>query len=118
MFGPQLAQVLGATTLLSAADRLPPRATLAGIACVFAVGTAAMAAPGLPVGGVFALVLLLGLVQSLGGGVRWGLLNEILSKDGYLLGRSLFNMMSGLMQIAGYATGGVLVAVLSPRTTC
>ncbi|MFD8030054.1 MFS transporter [Streptomyces sp. NPDC059717] len=117
MFGPQLAQVLGATTLLSAADRLPPRATLAGIACVFAVGTAAMAAPGLPVGGVFALVLLLGLVQSLGGGVRWGLLNEILSKDGYLLGRSLFNVMSGLMQIAGYATGGVLVAVLSPRTT-
>ncbi|MET8632322.1 MFS transporter [Streptomyces sp. NPDC004096] len=117
MFGPQLAQVVGATTLLSAADRLPPRATLAGIACVFAVGTAAMAAPGLPVGAVFALVLLLGLVQSLGGGVRWGLLNEILSKDGYLLGRSLFNMMSGLMQIAGYATGGVLVAVLSPRTT-
>jgi hypothetical protein len=27
MFGPSLAQVIGATTLLSAADRLPPRAT-------------------------------------------------------------------------------------------
>ncbi|GAA3822329.1 MFS transporter [Streptomyces chiangmaiensis] len=116
MFGPQLAQVVGATTLLSAADRLPPRATMTGIACAFAAGTAAMAVPGLPVGGVFALVLLLGLVQSLGGGVRWGLLNEVLSKEGYLLGRSLFNMMSGLMQIVGYATGGVLVAVLSPRT--
>ncbi len=35
MFGPQLAQVVGATTLLSASDRLPPRATMAGIACVF-----------------------------------------------------------------------------------
>jgi predicted MFS family arabinose efflux permease len=117
MFGPQLAQVVGATTLLSAADRLPPRATMAGIACVFAAGTAAMAAPGLPLGAVFALILFLGLVQSLGGGVRWGLLNEILSKDGYLLGRSVFNMMNGIMQIAGYATGGVLVTVLSPRTT-
>ncbi|MFC3572966.1 MFS transporter [Streptomyces yaanensis] len=117
MFGPQLAQVVGATTLLSAADRLPPRATLTGIACAFAAGTAAMAAPGLPVGAVFALLLLLGLIQSLGGGVRWGLLNEVLSKDGYLLGRSVFNMMSGLLQIAGYATGGVLVVLLSPRTT-
>ncbi|MFJ5531681.1 MFS transporter [Streptomyces sp. NPDC093261] len=117
MFGPQLAQVVGATTLLSGADRLPPRATMTGIACVFAVGTAAMAVPGLPMGGVFALILLLGLVQSLGGGVRWGLLNDILSQDGYLLGRSVFNMTTGLLQIGGYATGGVLVTALSPRTT-
>ncbi|MGR6971056.1 MFS transporter [Streptomyces cynarae] len=117
MFGPQLAQVVGATTLLSAADRLPPRATTAGIASAFAVGTAAMATPGLPVGAIFALILLLGLIQSLGGGVRWGLLNEILSKDGYLLGRSAFNVVNGLMQITGYATGGLLLAVLSPRTT-
>ncbi|OIK01605.1 hypothetical protein [Streptomyces colonosanans] len=117
MFGLQLAQVVGATTLLSAADRLPPRATMTGIACAFAAGTALMAAPGLPIAWLFALLLLLGLIQSLGGGVRWGLLNEILSKDGYLLGRSVFNMMSGIMQIAGYGTGGVLVALLSPRTT-
>lgn len=117
MFCPQLAQVVGATTLLSAADRLAPRAALTGIALSYAVGTAAMAAPGAPVGGLFALVLLLGLVASLGGGVRWGLLNEILTRDGYLLGRSVFNMMSGLTQITGYATGGALVALLSPRTT-
>ncbi|WP_405881653.1 MFS transporter [Streptomyces sp. NBC_01136] len=117
MFGPQLAQVVGATTLLSAADRLAPRATTAGIALSFAVGTAVMAVPGLPVGAVFALIALLGLVSSLGGGVLWGLLNEILSKDGYLLGRSVFNMVNGLMQITGYATGGVLVALLSPRRT-
>ena len=51
MFGPQLAQVVGATTLLSASDRLPPRATLTGIALAFALGTAAMATPGLPIGG-------------------------------------------------------------------
>ncbi|MYX94496.1 MFS transporter [Streptomyces sp. SID486] len=114
MFGPSLAQVLGATFLLSGADRLPPRTALTAIALAFAAGTAVQALPGLPVGAVFAVVLTLGLVASLGGGVRWGLLNEILAKEGYLTGRSLFNMMSGLMQITGYATGGALLAVLSP----
>ncbi|WP_055531956.1 MFS transporter [Streptomyces graminilatus] len=117
MFGPQLAQVVGATTLLSASDRLPPRATLTGIALAFALGTAAMATPGLPIGALFALLFVLGLIASLGAGVGWGLLNEILPKDGYLLGRSVFNMSNGLMQIAGFATGGVMVATLSPGTT-
>ncbi|MCD9880542.1 MFS transporter [Streptomyces guryensis] len=115
MFGPQLAQVLGATFLMSGADRLPPRSTLAGIGLAFAVGTAVLALPGLPVAAVFGVVLVQGLIASLGGGVRWGLLNEILSKDGYLLGRSVFNMLSGLMQVAGFATGGALLTILSPH---
>ncbi|EGX60475.1 integral membrane protein [Streptomyces zinciresistens K42] len=115
MFGPQLAQVAGATTLLSAADRIAPRAALTGIALAHALGTAAVAVPGLPLGALFALVLLLGLIASLGGGVRWGLLHEILTKDGYLLGRSVLNMANGLTQIAGYAVGGALLALLSPR---
>ncbi|MGW0912321.1 MFS transporter [Streptomyces sp. NPDC002784] len=115
MFGPSLAQVLGASLFLSGADRLPPRATLTGISAAFAVATALLAVPGLPIWAVFVVLPAQGLIASLGGGVRWGLLNEILAKDGYLLGRSVFNMMSGLLQIAGYATGGALVAVLSPR---
>ncbi|MER5395618.1 MFS transporter [Streptomyces sp. NPDC002599] len=117
MFGPSLAQTVGAATMLSAADRLPPRATVAGIALLFGLGTAATAIPGLPIWTIFALLLLLGLIQSFGGGVLWGLLTEILAKEGYLLGRSVFNMMSGIAQITGFATGGVLVALLSPRVT-
>ena len=116
MFGPSLAQVLGATVFLSGSDRLPPRATLTGLSLAFAAATAVLALPGLPVAAVFAVVLLQGLIASLGGGVRWGLLNEILPKDGYLTGRSVFNIMSGLTQITGYAAGGALVAVLSPRS--
>ncbi|MEV6943090.1 MFS transporter [Streptomyces sp. NPDC051172] len=116
MFGPQLAQVLGATFLLSGSDRLPPRSTLSGMGLAFAAGTALMALPGLPVGAVLGLVFLQGLIASLGGGVSGGLLNEILPKDGYVLGRSVFNMLWGLIQISGFATGGVLLAVLSPRT--
>ncbi|CAM5472828.1 MFS transporter [Streptomyces aurantiogriseus] len=115
MFGASLAQVLGATFFLSGADRLPPRTALAGLSLAFAAATAVLAVPGLPVAAVLAVVLVQGLVAALGGGVRWGLLNEILPQDGYLPGRSVFNMMSGLMQITGYATGGALVTALSPH---
>lgn len=115
MFGPSLTQVVGATFLLSGADRLPPRSTLTGIALVFAAATAVLALPALPVWAVFVVLFGQGLVASLGGGVRWGLVNEILSKDGFMLGRSVFNMMVGIAQILGFATGGILVAVLSPR---
>jgi len=115
IFGPSLAQLAGATALLSAADRLPPRAAMAGMALVFALGTAGQAIPGLPVWVIFAIAAGLGTVASLGGGVRYGLLNEILPAEGYLLGRSVLNMSVGIMQICGFALGGVLVAALSPR---
>lgn len=117
MFGPSLAQVIGATTLLSAADRLPPRAATTGLALLFGLGAAAQAVPGLPVWAAFAVLLGVGLIASLGGGVRYGLLNEILARDGYLLGRSVLNMSVGAMQICGFALGGVLVSALSTRGT-
>ncbi|MER8230962.1 MFS transporter [Streptomyces sp. NPDC094049] len=115
LFGPSLAQLVGATTLLSAADRLPPRAAIGGIALCFAVGTAVLAVPGLPVWALFVILFAEGLAASLGGGVRYGLLNEILPRDAYLLGRSVTNMATGVCQITGFATGGLLVALLSPR---
>ncbi|GHJ42483.1 hypothetical protein Sm713_80920 [Streptomyces sp. TS71-3] len=117
MFGSSFAQVAGALMLLSAADRLPPRGALSVMALVFAAGTAALALPGLPVWGLFCLVLGLGLVASVGGGVRYGLLNEVLPSEGYLLGRSVLNISVGVMQIAGFGLGGVLTAALSPRKT-
>ncbi|WP_411083125.1 MFS transporter [Streptomyces sp. cmx-18-6] len=117
MFGPSLAQVAGALTLLSAADRLPPRGALAGLALLFALGTGVQAVPGLPLWAAFAVLLGLGVVSSLGGGVRYGLLNEIVPQRGFLLGRSVFNMSGGAMQILGFGVGGLLVAALSARGT-
>lgn len=117
MFGPSLAQLAGALTLLSAADRLPPRGALTGLALLFALGTGVQAVPGLPLWAVFAVLLCLGLASSLGGGVRYGLLNEILPRRGFLLGRSVLNMSVGTMQILGFAVGGVLVTALSARGT-
>ncbi|MEW1610661.1 MULTISPECIES: MFS transporter [unclassified Streptomyces] len=117
MFGPSLAQVAGALTLLSAADRLPPRGALTGLALLFALGTGVQAVPGLPLWAAFAVLLALGVASSLGGGVRYGLLNEIVPERGFLLGRSVFTMSVGTMQILGFAVGGVLVTTLSARGT-
>lgn len=117
MFGPALAQVVGATTLLSGADRLPPRAAMTALALLFGLGTAIQALPGLPMWVLFLVLLFLGVFGSLNGGVRYGLLNEVLVREGYLLGRSVFNMSVGIIQICGFAVGGVLVAVFSPRGT-
>lgn len=47
--------------------------------------------------------------------MRWGLLSQILPEDGYVLGRSVFNMSNGVMQITGFAAGGILIAVISAR---
>ncbi|NUR57428.1 MAG: MFS transporter [Catenulispora sp.] len=117
MFGPSLAQVVGATALMSAADRLAPRAALSGLALLFSLATATQAIPRLPVAASFGILLVMGTLASVGGGVRYGLLNEIVPKEGYLLGRSVLNMAVGLMQICGYGLGGLLVTALTPRVT-
>ncbi|MFD7168099.1 MFS transporter [Streptomyces violascens] len=117
MFGASFTQVIGASLLMSAADRLPPRAATTAIALAFAASTTLLAVPGLPVGAVFVVLLGQGLAASVGGGVRYGLLDEILPRERYLLGRSVLNMSAGAVQICGFAVGGVLVAALSPRGT-
>jgi predicted MFS family arabinose efflux permease len=117
IFGPSLTQVIGASTLLSAADRLPPRAVMSGLSLVFAAGTAALAVPGAPVWAAFVIVACLGVGASLAAAVRYGLLNEVAAEAGYVLGRSVLNMSVGAMQICGFAAGGVLITALSPRGT-
>ncbi len=115
MFGASFAQVIGAATLLSMADRMPPRATLTVLGLLFTAAALALAIPGVPVWGLLTITLAAGLASSAYGGAQWGLVSEILPADRYILGRSLFNMSVGVMQILGYAVGGALVDLVSPR---
>jgi predicted MFS family arabinose efflux permease len=115
LFGSHFAQVVGAMTLLSVADRVPPRAVLVAIHLLTALGTVVLAVPGMPTAGLFAVIGVMGLIGSVHGGVRWGLVGEILPESDYLTGRSVFNMSVGAMQIAGFAAGGALVALLGAR---
>ncbi|WP_441248629.1 MFS transporter [Kitasatospora sp. McL0602] len=115
MYGASFAQVLGATTLLSVADHLPPRRTTVVLALVFAVAALALAVPGTGVPVLLAIVLAVGLVNSVGGAVRWGLVTEILPAEGYLLGRSVLSMTGSVVQILGNGLGATLIHLLSPR---
>ncbi|MFE9423165.1 MFS transporter [Kitasatospora sp. NPDC006697] len=117
MFGPALARAVGAATVLRWADRVPPRGALAGTALLFAAGTAVQALPGLPGPVLFAVLFGLGTAGSLAGGVRGGLLSELLPAGAYALGRAALSMADGLLQVAGFALGGLLTALLTPGAT-
>ncbi|MDH6580009.1 MFS transporter [Kitasatospora sp. MAP5-34] len=115
MFGASFAQVIGATTLLSVGDHLPPRRTTVTLALVFAAAALALSLPGTSVPVALAIVLAVGFVNSIGGAVRWGLVSEILPEDGYLLGRSVLSMASGVVQILGNGVGAAVLHFVSPR---
>jgi predicted MFS family arabinose efflux permease len=117
MFGPSFAALIGGATLLSVADRVPPRAAMTLVALAAAIAGLVLATPGLPLPAMFAVIFAQGMVTSIGAGVLYGLLGEILPPDGYVLGRSVLNMSVGAMQVTGFAVGGILLAVVSPQTT-
>ncbi|TCM42520.1 MFS transporter [Kribbella sp. VKM Ac-2568] len=108
-------QALGAATLLSWADRVPPRGFLAAWDCVRAAGALLLAAKVLPVWGIFALIMSLGVVDAVASAVRTAVLVDVLPRDGYVLGRSVLNITVGAMQIVGFGVGGTLLAAVGPR---
>jgi MFS family permease len=108
-----LPQLLGAMTLMAAADRLPPRRLLAGWQLLRALAVALLATGVLPVWGALVLLLAAGACDGVAAGAGYALLADVLPGQ-YVLGRSILNMADGAMQIAGYGTGGVLIAALGP----
>ncbi|MFI7355384.1 hypothetical protein ACIBTP_15695 [Streptomyces avidinii] len=115
MYGATFATVLGALTLMSVADGKRPRRTLVLLQLASLAGVAAQAIPTLPLAVRFALLLTLGLFQSLGTGTRLGLLAEVVPTSAYAPARSLMNITSGGTAIVGYALGAVLLRHLSPQ---
>jgi MFS family permease len=115
MFGPSLVQVAGATTLMSAADTTAPRPALTIICGVMAVALVLQASLDLSAGMRLMIVLAAAFVMSVGNGVRWGLLSQVLPHDRYALARSAMNMSVGVMQIVGFAAGGTLLQLLGER---
>ena len=109
MFGPSLVQLAGASTLMSAADTVRPRQALGAVGVATALGLVLQA--GLPLApGTRMLVALAGaFVMSIGNGVRWGLLAEVLPRGQYALARSATNVSVGGMQVLGFAVGGSLI---------
>lgn len=113
MFGPSMMQVVGAGTLMSLADTVPPRLLLTALSVVMALTFAAQAAFDLTPMGRLALVLGTAFLMSIAGGARWGLLSDVVAPEQYALARSAMNVSVGAMQIVGFAVGGVLSALLT-----
>ena len=116
MFGPSLAQVLGVSTLMSAADTARPRRVLTLLSVLSAVAVGIQAAFELSAGLRLVLSLAVAYGLSIGAGVRWGLLGEVVSPDEFVLGRSAMNLSVGAMQIAGFGIAGVLLQAVGPST--
>jgi MFS family permease len=113
MFGPSVAQVLGATTLMSAADASPPRRSLTVVGALTTLSLALQTIPDLGTTTRLLLVLAAAYVLSVGSGVRWGLLSEVVPTESFPLARSTMNVAVGAFQIVGFATSGLLLSTLT-----
>jgi len=109
-----LPQALGGTVLLAVADRWRPRRVLPAFD-LLRLGVAALLASGLlPPVTMVLLVFLLGGLAPVANATRTALLPDLLTGDRYVLGRSMFTVVSAGMQVAGAAVGGVLIALTGP----
>lgn len=114
LFGPSFGHLVGASFLLAWADRLPPRAALVLLTAGQGGVLLVLAVPGLPVPLVLAVVVASGVLASLGAGVRWGLVSQVLPPEGYVLGRSVVQTATGAVQVGGNALGAALLVVVTP----
>lgn len=114
LFGPTLANVVGASTVMSLADSARPRRVLVRSQLLGALLVAGQLVPGIPLWSRFVLVVALGLVMSVAAGVRLGLVSEVVGDEQYAAARSLMNVATGSMQIVGFAAGAVLLRWFDP----
>jgi hypothetical protein len=109
-------QAVSGAFLTSLADRLPPRAAISGSLLARAFpGLVIGLAPAMPVPLTLVVVAAAALVTPVFVASNSGLLPEVLEGDGYVIGRSLFNLVSAGTQIAGLGLSGALLAVLPAR---
>jgi hypothetical protein len=110
-----LPYLFGGTLLSGLVDRVPPRRLLAGCDLGCAAVVAVMTMPGVPVQALFALLFGMSLLAPVSAGARGALVADVLAAEAVVPARSLLRLVAQGAQIAGYAAGGGLLAVLSPR---
>lgn len=104
-----LPQVVGGLFLPSLADRVPTRLLLP-LGALLRCASAALLATGiLPLTAAIAVIAAAALVQPLFSAGQSALVARLLTRDRYVLGRSLFTMTSLISQLAGLGVGGVLL---------
>ncbi|MHA6765459.1 MFS transporter [Streptacidiphilus sp. PAMC 29251] len=107
-----LPQLFGSLLLGSLADRLPPRALIAGGYALECAAALLLALVRMPIAASLGVVALVAFATPVFSGASSRLVANWLKGDAYVLGRSLNNMASSSAQLLGLALGGAAVAVL------
>ena len=116
MFGGPLISLLGSATVLSASDAIGPRRASTVMPIAYAVAFWLQALPHLSWGWRFVILAIPFLAGSATSGSTMRLLHEIVPPDGFVLGRATLNIAVGVMQVAGFGLGGLLLASFSPAS--
>jgi MFS family permease len=109
--------LIGGPVLSPLADRLPRRKVMVGCDLGRAALLGAMALPGMPLGALFALLLLASLLAPPFEAARAAMLPDVLRGDLYVVGSALAGISFQLVQVVGFAVGGAVVALLGARGT-
>lgn len=116
MFGGPLISLLGSATVLSASDAIGPRRASTVMPIAYAVAFWLQALPHLSWGWRFVILAIPFLAGSATSGSTMRLLHEIVPPDGFVLGRATLNIAVGVMQVAGFGLGGLLLVSFSPAS--
>ncbi|TJZ46052.1 MFS transporter [Streptomyces piniterrae] len=110
-----LPYVVGGTLLSAVADRYPARRVLVVCDLLCALAAAGMVLPHTPVAVLLALRCAIAAIAPVFAGTRAATLGEILGEgDLFVLGRSVIRIVNQSAQLAGFAAGGLLLAVVTP----
>ncbi|HEY7761954.1 MAG TPA: MFS transporter, partial [Actinomycetota bacterium] len=112
-----LPQLVGGASLTSLADRWPPRPVLAASAAIRAAVVLLLALGDLSPGVAIGMVALFAMWQPVPQAVQSALVTQLLTGDLYVLGRSVFSLISSGAQLLGLALGGAVIAALGPSAT-
>lgn len=111
-----LPPLVSAPLLAGVADRWPRRSVLVLTDLCRAGLVALMAIPAMPL--IVLVVLLVAVVslQPLYSAARNAVLPSVVTGDRYVVGMGIINVTDSIMQVAGFAFGGMLLGLLGPST--
>ncbi len=107
--------VVGGPLLGGLADRFRRRSVMVVCSLISACLVVLLAVPGLPLPLLVGTLFLVVLLESPYLSARAALLVDVLPDDRYVLASGVGNVTSQAAQLAGFAGGGALVAVIGPR---
>jgi len=110
-----LPQLLSGTLLSGVADRYPARRILVACDLLAAAVSGLLAVPGMPVAALLGLVAVTGLVRPVFSGTRAASLADLLPGPLFVLGRSWLRLIAQTSMVLGFAAGGLLLSVVTPR---